>query len=326
MIILGLSKKNMKKKKIGLFILLFIIMSGIVFGFIDYQRVKENKLPNFMVSIYNSRTKKQSYIGIGYMMQRTVTDVSMEAPASSSNLKFGPWFLLSNLEISYINNALDNKYMIETVEIKECNHNAKLYYANKNSNIYLYCLSSITLNNETNIVDFKDYLKENTGSFDDIIAKLVEEENIKNDGTTIYRDSDKKYTNNGLTIIKCNTIDGNKDIYLGPKSMIYEDSFCKFNEQNYFVRTYQVLQIDDSKDSDYLYVTLKMFQDEEAIVKIPKNQNFNLEINNNYEFTFEYTDKKVEDNINSIFENTKIIEIKKTDKTGLDQIQDVLRD
>ena len=47
-----------------------------------------------------------------------------------------------------------------------------------------------------------------------------------------------------------------------------------------------------------------------------------VEVNKNYEFTFKYTNKKIEDNIKSIFENAMLEEINKTDKTGLEQVQD----
>lgn len=61
-------------------------------------------------------------------------------------------------------------------------------------------------------------------------------------------------------------------------------------------------------------------------MKVQKNLANIVEKENNYKFTFQYTDNIVEDNIQSIFANTILISIKKTDKQGLDQIQDLLRD
>ena len=46
-----------------------------------------------------------------------------------------------------------------------------------------------------------------------------------------------------------------------------------------------------------------------------------VEINKNYEFTFESSNIEIKDNIKSIFNNATLISIKETDKTGLDQIQ-----
>jgi len=51
----------------------------------------------------------------------------------------------------------------------------------------------------------------------------------------------------------------------------------------------------------------------------------NVEKENNYEFTFRYANNIVEDNIESIFANTMLIAIKKTDKQGLEQVQDSIR-
>ena len=47
-----------------------------------------------------------------------------------------------------------------------------------------------------------------------------------------------------------------------------------------------------------------------------------LKIEKNYEFTFEYSNENIEDNIKSIFNNATLSKIVETDKQGLDQIQD----
>ena len=93
-----------------------------------------------------------------------------------------------------------------------------------------------------------------------------------------------------------------------------------------FTRTYQVLNIAESDDENYLHLTIKRFQiDEVETVKVEKNLASMVEVNKYYEFTFENTNNKLEDNIKSIFENTILKQITETDKTGLEQVQDVIK-
>lgn len=90
-----------------------------------------------------------------------------------------------------------------------------------------------------------------------------------------------------------------------------------------FTKTYNVLKVADSNDENYLYLTIRQFQEEEVkTVKVQRSLANSVEKENSYEFTFQYTDNIVEDNIESIFANTVLIAIKKTDKQGLEQIQD----
>jgi len=93
----------------------------------------------------------------------------------------------------------------------------------------------------------------------------------------------------------------------------------------YFTRTYHILNITPSQEENTYYVTLQQFQGEVDTVLI-KNLKQNLEIGKNYEFKFEKDcSLKIEDNIDSIFENTRISKITETNKEGLEQVQDSIR-
>ncbi len=94
-------------------------------------------------------------------------------------------------------------------------------------------------------------------------------------------------------------------------------------ENSTFTKTYNVLNVAGSNDENYIYLTIRQFQEEEVkTVKVQKSLVNNIEIRKDYEFTFKYTDKKAQENIESIFANATLISIKKTDKQGLEQIQD----
>ena len=151
------------------------------------------------------------------------------------------------------------------------------------------------------------------------IYDQIKTDNVYKDGGSImYKDSDKA----NYKILQCNTIAGNKDIYIGDSRLEYKNKFCKSKN---FIRTYQILNIADSNDEEYIYLTIRGYQAEEVeTVKVEKILSGNIEVNSFYEFTFNYTDKEVDDNIKSIFSNTKLVKIRKTSKGGNDQINDMI--
>lgn len=90
-----------------------------------------------------------------------------------------------------------------------------------------------------------------------------------------------------------------------------------------FTRTYNINHIAPSNDFDYIYITIREFQNEEIeTVKVKRSLFEDALVNDNWEITFKITNNSIEDNLKSIFSNTEVIEAKKTDKTGLEQVSD----
>lgn len=122
-------------------------------------------------------------------------------------------------------------YTIDTIETTTCNQDKILYMGRENQNIYTYCLDSIQINDGTTLTELKDFYQENNKVLEEMINTLTLVDTYKDGGSKLYRDNgDTDFTNNGLSIIKCHTIDGNQDIYIGPKSMGYETTFCEYDE------------------------------------------------------------------------------------------------
>ena len=123
-----------------------------------------------------------------------------------------------------------------------------------------------------------------------------------------------------------------KNVYISSKNKeIMEQNKLEINKPNVlyeFMQTYNVVNIEESNDYNYLYLTIRQFQDEEiATVRVPRNLANEIKENNNYEFTFQYEYPKVElknGTINEIFEKCNLISIKYTDKVGMGQIQEPL--
>lgn len=220
-------------------------------------------------------------------------------------------------------------------ELENCDNVAKLYYETDRVKIYSYCLDSIEVIVDDKTIDLKEYLKNNT--IDNLINMLEKESTFYDGGTTIYKDGGtKKITSKGITLIKCNTLDGNRDIYIGNKDMEYKANFCK-NDNKTFTRTYTIIKVEDYKEencndcltcvcSKSLSVTLNQFQAETKTVIIDSYWDEIFE-NKTYEFEFMLNEDatNIEDNIDFIFKNSRIVEIRETEKVGLLQRQDEIK-
>lgn len=121
-------------------------------------------------------------------------------------------------------------YTVSVDETFNCSGNKDLYLGLENQNVYTYCLDNIRVVVGNDIMELKDYYKENNRIIDEIINSLDYVDTYKDGGSKLYRDNgDDGFTDNGLSIIKCNTVAGNKDIYIGPLNMEYRDDFCKYD-------------------------------------------------------------------------------------------------
>ena len=93
-----------------------------------------------------------------------------------------------------------------------------------------------------------------------------------------------------------------------------------------FTKTYHIYDIEPSNDYDYVYITIRGFQEEEIETVKVKRELFDSLEEENYEFTFKITNGLITESIKSIFECTEVTNITKTDKTGLEQVNEYLVD
>lgn len=207
-------------------------------------------------------------------------------------------------EISYEKGVLETKKSDD-----ECF--AKLYYEGDGVNIYSYCLESIKFNGK----ELNELLNKGM-KIEEVIGTLHKEDSYYDGGSQMYRGRE-------ISILKCNTLAGNKDVYIGNYDMKYEDNFCK-NVKEKFTRTYRILNVAESNDYKYLYVTIRQFQAEEVeTVKVLRKDFEGVEVGNNYEVTFR--NKGIErDTIEEIFNNSEVISVVFTTRLGLDEINESL--
>lgn len=208
------------------------------------------------------------------------------------------------------NNQESNAVIFQASKINNCK-NTKVYAEMTDYQIISYCLDNIKINDGSS-KDIVDYLSNNN------ILKVVDSWNKKvlnNNNGTLYYNGDYK-------IVKCN-LDNNKNLYVGTDDMTVDDLCVKNSEKTAFKRTYQILNITDSDNEEYWFLTLKEYQVDEVItVKVKKEINPNLKEKKSYIFEFEFNGNCITDELKWILGNTYIVSIKPTDKIGMDATRD----
>lgn len=208
------------------------------------------------------------------------------------------------------NNQESNAVIFQASKINNCK-NTKVYAEMADYQIISYCLDNIKISDGSS-KDIVDYLSNNN------ILKVVDSWNKKvlnNNNGTLYYNSDYK-------IVKCN-LDNNKNLYVGTDDMTVDDLCVKNSEKMAFKRTYQILNITDSDNEEYWFLTLKEYQvDEVVTVKVKKEINPNLKEKKSYIFEFEFNGTCITDELKWILGNTDIVSIKPTDKIGMDATRD----
>ena len=282
------------KKKIGISIgilVIVLIVAGIITNYSDSARVTTGHEPKCCIKVVSNDGSKVTYWGLGYKVVRYVGVSPNEPYESNIGVKMGNWFM---------------KYELPKADIIEIEYEGQIITITDIKDIGI--IENILLNSKYNgeicnginthkIILNKDiyYIKES--------CKEIQKGNKQ---ATISTE-DLETINNIIFQNKTNEIKSIAESYT-------------------FTKTYNVVNVADSNDENYLYLTIRQFQDEKVkTVKVQRSLANTVEKENNYEFTFQYTNNIPEDNIESIFANTMLIAIKKTDKQGLEQVQDSIR-
>lgn len=168
------------------------------------------------------------------------------------------------------------------------------------------------------------FKKNNVLNYENFIFNYIDEENNVVVVGLLDNSSDEqaKFKKDVVDSNLIKFVKGNK--LVNEKINIYEDENNKTEDLKSFIRTYNILNVADSNDENFLYLTIRAFNCEEVQTVIVKRELCpNIKVGKNYEFTIK-PNFRMEDNILSIFNNSSILAIKETDKTGLEQIQDFI--
>lgn len=225
--------------------------------------------------------------------------------------------LLMLFLILIVNNTiLDNEN-----NTKFCNKDLKTYYIDNKNNrtIFLNCIDNVYIEGK----DLRWLLT--SQNFDlELYLNSIKNANYLYDGGSVL------YKGDNYSFLKCNSLNGNKDIIIGDTNLEIQDSFCQNNYKEHerciytdFFRVVDILDSYGSDDDRYVFVTLDQYQNLNPInVKISKGFIDVLEKGEYYEFKFMYynpNDYKIS-GYYDIFYNYELINISKTDKRGLEQV------
>ena len=207
------------------------------------------------------------------------------------------------------NFSSDNNLSVEFSKDLSC-IKAQEYIKEEDYSIYIYCINNLFIKDNNQLIDFKEYYQNHPN----IISKLIRHDL----NPIIYKDGGSiKYIYQNLAIIKCNTLNGNKDIYLGNKDLTYQEDFCQENHsvtEHYATYKYLILNIAPSNEEKYLYLTLRASQGEEVdTVKVSQEVYADYQEDNYYNFTFLLNKDSKTDNINDLFTTTTLTQVQKLD-------------
>ena len=188
-----------------------------------------------------------------------------------------------------------------------------------NANDKCFDLGAALINKQTSMKKIKEYLDRQTEN--NYLKKFnIYDNEITTYKSNIYDINTNINKSNQFEVIFCNNTN---QVYFGKIHMENElqGKYCGIIEdgRKEFIRTYKIISITPDHAEEYVNVTLQQFQLDTVMVKVPSK--FNIEVGKNYEFTFT-TYESFDDTIENIFRYTTIKEVKKTDKIGLEQIQE----
>ena len=144
---------------------------------------------------------------------------------------------------------------------------------------------------------------------DFIFENVKKKYSLKNNRVNFYQNDD-------FSLLECVKDDGTKNYIFGKDEMNYKDGLCE--DVPYlcsFSKKYYVLDITDSNDSKFTYLTLKSVDSSEVdTVKIMSSYLTDVTIGSYYIFDFSSTNDAVDTTIKKVFENNSILKIREYDE------------
>ena len=203
----------------------------------------------------------------------------------------------------------DNKIVISEPIIKE-------YMSFVNNKIYLYNINEVKFKDNTTLKDFISNYKDIDNFFNDLDKHLEKVKKLYDGGTTIYEvKEDDDLFNDKLTIIKCNTEAGNRDIYFAQSintTEAFKAGACGKNYQSsasftkdYTIEKIKVLEEDKNTEKFTLEITISDSKNKATIERIVDKQSKEI-LKEGKKYTFHFENKYKElitDDIEYIFSN-----------------------
>ena len=227
-------------------ILIVIVLFGVLTAGIDYIRMCAGKNPIFSISSYKSKERMQFYRGMFYQGSRNYTISPDEPLEDSKNVTFR--ILFWKIDVQKKHDEKKDEYTIETEESSECT-TSKLIYADMHIKVYTYCLDDVSINTSGKKISLFDFLSTNPNSIEDIDYHMGYVGLYDDNKTIMLKSRDDGFTNNGLSMFRCNNTNVN-DIYIGPINMSFQPDFCTHKDDDFkFLYKIEEISIDEDISS-----------------------------------------------------------------------------
>ena len=179
---------------------------------------------------FQNAKKDENIAAISYDDEKQVVVVTIIDNNKENQEKF-----LSNVNVDkkYIEfeqggtyNTFDAK-IVTLDSVKEDKISFNKYLTKENRTIYLENnIKELYIFDHQRRWTFKYYVTNTNQSLENSLKSVTDllekEANLKDGGTAIYKNKDKN-----MTVIACNTLNGNKDVYIGDYQLSFKDNMCK---------------------------------------------------------------------------------------------------
>lgn len=179
---------------------------------------------------FQNAKKDENIAAISYDDEKQVVVVTLIDNSQENQEKF---LNVVNVDKKYIEfeqggtyNTFDAK-IVTLDSVKEDKISFNKYLTKENRTIYLENnIKELYIFDHQRRWTFKYYVTNTNQSLENSlksVTNLLEKEaNLKDGGTAIYKNKDKN-----MTVIACNTLNGNKDVYIGDYQLSFKDNMCK---------------------------------------------------------------------------------------------------
>ena len=184
-----------------------------------------------VVNNYFQNAKKDENItAISYDDEKQVVVVTLIDNSKENQEKFLSGANVDKKYIEFEQGGAYNTFDAKIVTLDSSKENEisfNKYLTKENRTIYLENnIKELYIFDHQSRWTFKHYVTNANQSLErslkSVTDLLEKEANLKDGGTAIYKDKDKN-----MTIIACNTLNDNKDVYIGDYQLSFKDNICK---------------------------------------------------------------------------------------------------
>lgn len=185
---------------------------------------------NAVYNYFQNAKKDENITAISYDNEKQVVVVTLADNSKENQKKF---LKSVNVDKKYIEfeqggtyNTFDAK-IVTLDNVKEDKISFNKYLTKEDRTIYLENnIKELYIFDHQSRWTFKYYVTNTNQSLErslkSVTDLLEKEANLKDGGTAIYKNKVKN-----MTIIACNTLNGNKDVYIGDYQLSFKDNMCK---------------------------------------------------------------------------------------------------